>query len=407
VLIRLPAFALDGHPLEDSALSALKERNAQTLRVVLADERTNAALRAILSALAFHFEGDVAGRDRCLTEPLQESDWRVTAMIVRAVCATEDKDLVLGLKTLNAAYQQASDNRGGNRRQLLDLIKEYTRALALSAMEARPKLLAARKLRRAGPTSYVISYPRSGNTMLVNALSHIFQSDWYSVFPGGGRYFSRELCEPEDTSVLLIKDHVYKGDYFKDRAIYIVRDGRDSMVSLCRFLEVANDWRIAEADHFVDFLTAIAKQYLFGFWSDNVRLAVEAQDAGADILICRYEDVVQDPREYLRMAKYIAPDHIVASDPSELAAHVERQRLEIDDPEWGYAADAPHPDLFAAWSRNRGGSNWRSVFNDRARKVFHELGGTEMLLRFGYETDADWWRQDDVVAVRRANSARG
>lgn len=170
-------------------------------------------------------------------------------------------------------------------------------------------------------------------------------------------------------------------------------------------LEAINDWRITDADRFVDFLVATAKRYLFGFWADNVRLAVEAQDAGADVRIWRYEDIVRNPGEYLLMAEYIAPDRVVVRDPSELAAHTERRRLEIDDPQWGYAPDAPAPELFAAWSQNRGGSNWRTVFNDRARKVFHELGGTEMLLRFGYETDADWWQKDAGVAIGPARSA--
>jgi Sulfotransferase domain len=392
MLMRLPAFALDGHPLKDGILGALKERNAQALRAALAHGLTNPGLGAVLGALALHFERDLAGRNHCLARPYPDSDWRITAMIVLAACAIEDMDLALALNTLNTAYQQTSTSRAPNRRPLLDLIRAYTFELDRVCKEASPRLVGARKLRRAGPTAYVISYPRSGSTMSLNALCHVFQSKWHSAFPGDGHYFCRELYDPSDTSVLLVKDHVYKSDYFKDRAIYVVRDGRDSMVSLCRFLEPINDWDITDADGFVDFLVAIAERYLFGFWSENVRLAVEAQDAGADIRFWRYEDIVRDPIEYLHMAEHIASDRIVARDPSELAAHIERRRLEIDDPQWGYAVDAP--DLFATWSQNRGGSNWRTVFNDRARAVFHELGGTEMLMRFGYETDADWWRKD-------------
>lgn len=394
MLIRLPDFVLADHPAKEAILTAIEARNAAGLRATLTDAADKMS-NAILLSLALHFEGDAAGCGRglaALGSLSANADWRAAAMLVGGACALERLELSAGLKTLNAIYELAPALSVANRRTLLDLLTEYTTAVGALAGAEAPRLRAAQKLRRTGPVSYVISYPRSGNTMSLNALSYVFQTAWHSVFPGDGRYFCRELCDPNDTSVLLVKDHVYKSEYFKDRAVFIVRDGRDAMVSMCRFLEVVNDWRITDANGFVDFLVAAAKQYQFGFWADNVRLAVEAQEAGADIEIWRYEDLISDPGEYLRLAAHIAPDRIVVSDASSVAFHIEQQRRTLDGPQWGYTSSPPQPALFEAWSRNRGGSNWRTVFNARARRAFHELGGTDMLLRFGYETDADWWR---------------
>ena len=44
------------------------------------------------------------------------------------------------------------------------------------------------------------------------------------------------------------------------------------------------------------------------------------------------------------------------------------------------------------WSIGGGTIDWRHAFDAPARRAFHELGGTDMLIRLGYETDRDWWR---------------
>ena len=93
------------------------------------------------------------------------------------------------------------------------------------------------------------------------------------MFPGDGCFFSRLLYDASDTSVAAIKDHVYRSSYSKDRVVYLIRDGRDSAVSLCRFLEPGNHMNVEDDERFGAFLVATEQSYLFGSWAANVHLA--------------------------------------------------------------------------------------------------------------------------------------
>ena len=72
------------------------------------------------------------------------------------------------------------------------------------------------------------------------------------------------------------------------------------------------------------------------------------------------------------------------------------ERLKADKSsaaQWGHGEQPDESDdIFYAWSRNRQNSNWRTVFDAEARRAFHETGATEFLMRFGFETDEDWWK---------------
>lgn len=59
---------------------------------------------------------------------------------------------------------------------------------------------------------------------------------------------------------------------------------------------------------------------------------------------------------------------------------------------WGIGEEFDEGSLYYAWSRNRNGSSWRESLGGRARRAFHELDATPLLLDYGFETDPDWWR---------------
>jgi len=60
--------------------------------------------------------------------------------------------------------------------------------------------------------------------------------------------------------------------------------------------------------------------------------------------------------------------------------------------DWGFTYIPDKNSFFYELNKNRGGSNWEKIFDQKAKAVFHKYGGTEMLLEFGYETDVNWWR---------------
>ena len=392
--IQLPDFILADQPTGETIVAAVAGRDHGALRHLLATSPPGGALCTMLNSLALHFEGKVLESTYALTGAYPDREWEAVALTFCCAYAIEEVRLDDALQILNQASQLNIDNFGPNQQNIKDIIAKYAASIENAAYETRPKLNYDLKIRRSGPTAYVISYPRSGNTRAMNALRYIFQTPGCSVFAGDGALFSRCVYDPADTSVAFIKDHVYRTAYLKEKTAYLVRDGRDAMISLCHFVLGGTEHEVTDAQQFGDFLIHMARDYEYGFWADSVRLALEGQEAGADLKIWRYEDIGLDPAAYLSIAAYIAADRIVGRDPCAMVQSIElgREKLKTG-PEWGLSGD-PVPDLFRQWSRNRGDSNWRSVFDARARRIFHELGGTEILLRFGYETDPDWWKAD-------------
>jgi hypothetical protein len=389
LLFQLPDFVLADHPARDSIERAIADRDGPALRSALSKTTTDNA-RSLLTAIALYFEGDADACQRALGG-IANSRLGQPALFVAASVATDQRRLHAAMKAINSVQRLAAEERSPHSAEILQHAARYALALELLAEETMSPSRGSEPVRRAGPTCYVVSYPRSGNTMVMNALSCIFRVPAYSVFPNDGYFFSRFLYDASDASVAAIKDHVYRGSYLKDRVIYLIRDGRDASVSLCRFLEPGNHMNVEDDERFGAFLIATDQSYLFGSWAANVRLALKAQAAGADILISRYEDVRANPDEYFRIADFVAPDHVMSRDRAEVVSHVERGKSELTGPEWGFDGQAV-PVLFKTWNQHRGESNWRTVFGPAARKVFHDQGGTELLMQFGYETDPDWWR---------------
>jgi hypothetical protein len=138
---------------------------------------------------------------------------------------------------------------------------------------------------------YIVGYPRSGNTWMQNILVGI-------VFGLDSQY------TPDSIVQELIPDIHYKQYYrryitpmyFKShnlpepkyrRVIYLIRDGRDAMVSYYHYLKIIN----GEAK----LLDMINNQNLFpSQWHTHVS-AWTTNHFHADILVIRFEDMIMNP----------------------------------------------------------------------------------------------------------------
>jgi hypothetical protein len=105
----------------------------------------------------------------------------------------------------------------------------------------------------------------------------------------------------------------------------------------------------------------------------------------------RYEDLIADPevvlREILAFVGRSAPDQALA-DAIRLGASSDAYRRSAFS---GYQHSPDPGSIWAAVHAHRGGDYWREILDSASRRWFHERGGTEHLLRFGYETSEDWW----------------
>jgi hypothetical protein len=140
------------------------------------------------------------------------------------------------------------------------------------------------------------SYPRSGNTWTKFMLAELLtgaEADFSAneeVVPMIGRHFSAPCLLPDGGR--LIKTHEpYRKAY--RRAIYLVRDGRDVALSFRKLRAVEG---FAEEESFDDFLTRFVGGDVggFGSWQAHVISWLQAADRNPDILVVRYEELIDD-----------------------------------------------------------------------------------------------------------------
>ncbi len=135
---------------------------------------------------------------------------------------------------------------------------------------------------------WLASFPRSGNTWVRNIFFEVFgmESGTWDVNDKG------RVHELDCFSKPMVKTHMLPSQLIHDstdkKAIYLVRDGRDAMVSIAHHRSDI----IAPGSDFIDNMrTAILaeKGSFFGGWSGNVERWLERAD-----LVVRYEDLLAD-----------------------------------------------------------------------------------------------------------------
>jgi len=166
---------------------------------------------------------------------------------------------------------------------------------------------------------WLASYPRSGNTFLRIVLQRLYGAPTYSIYEDddpvaqrvgpslvGYRPKPERSVMSDSAEVYFTKTHKRrKGDGYP--AIYLVRDGRDAVVSHARLrmsqqLAADSDCQMT----FEDFLREeITRPYVDGHpssgtWGGNVLSWLGAADASAatdaSVTLLRYEDLIVDPR---------------------------------------------------------------------------------------------------------------
>jgi hypothetical protein len=167
---------------------------------------------------------------------------------------------------------------------------------------------------------WLASYPRSGNTYLRAILWTCFGLQTGSIYPNdlshdvaqhvghfeGAAY---GLFSADFLRLPLVKTHEWPAD--NRRAIYIVRNGRDSCCSLHQFLRASG--------HDVDFDTIIAGRGYFGSWSGHF-LAWDPE-ARPHTLLLRFEQLTKDFDGTIgRLARFLEMRPLQAVPPKLIAA---------------------------------------------------------------------------------------
>jgi len=213
---------------------------------------------------------------------------------------------------------------------------------------------------------WVASFPRSGNNLCLMTLSEAFGATTGSVLDPDP-LISRLSLDPdvdlraavrESSDRVFLKTHRLPGPNDGDPAIYLVRDGRDSLVSYAHFMQAQRHPRFES----LSFEKALAKlierkDHPYGSWSANVRSWTRRE---APTKIVRFERLIEDPVGTMREAV------------TSLGMALPEQRGQLP------TFDELHERNPKIFRRGKVGS-WRSEFPARLEERFWELHGAEML----------------------------
>lgn len=249
------------------------------------------------------------------------------------------------------------------------------------------------RLRTVQPSVVVLSFPRSGNTLVVQFLIDFLHAHNLEEFRNSAYRLYRHAFDPMDPHPLVIKSHAFDASYLDETVAYIVRDGRDSLISYAYYLEKKGDIEPVDRENFAAFVANHGESQ-FGSWTDHARRALRHCRTNPQFRIFKYEDLMQGPEGFLPLLDFLGrPPGNETDRLARCYARAGDVRTRTSSALWGYEAAIPETSFFHGWSRNRAGSNWRTTFTPEAREAFHLVGGTELLMELGYESDPDWWRE--------------
>ena len=235
---------------------------------------------------------------------------------------------------------------------------------------------------------HLVSYPRSGNTLAREYFSILQGRSQLSVYAG-------DLVTSTDTALThaldgieLIKSHTMPTD--DGPMIYLVRDGRNATLSFLYMTFLFGGHRFSELAELYDGIRHL--DAVEGAWADHVGLALRQRELRPTLFV-RHEDLVRAPGTALaQMAQFLNAE--ISADV--LDDCVRRQKASgsyAANPYNGYQFQPAPGSIYDILKRHRRDDYWRLIFDGRSKRYFHDRGGTEPLLHFGYEHSADWWKE--------------
>ena len=239
--------------------------------------------------------------------------------------------------------------------------------------------------------TFIVSYPRSGNTWTRFLIANLVHPDEPATFANierlvpdseaqSSRYF-KSLPRPR-----LIKSHQYFDPRYK-KVIYIVRDPRDVALSYYdfqrKYRQIEDGYPLSQ--YVDDFVGGRLSSVDWGTWGENVGSWVSARQKHAGFLLLRYEDMVADTeRELAKIARFmsIAPDHDALAKAINLSSADRMRSLEqTQGSEW-VSTKNKRSDIPFIRTASSGG--WRTLLPANAIAAIESMWGPLMSM-LGYE----------------------
>jgi hypothetical protein len=163
--------------------------------------------------------------------------------------------------------------------------------------------------------TFVVSYPRSGNTWtrflianLVHSEKEVSFTNIEKLIPDTSSQSNRALKSTPHPRI--IKTHEYFDQRYP-KIIYIVRDPRDVVLSYYdfqrKYVQIADDYSLER--YVDDFVTGKLISIGWGTWGENVASWMYTRGKRPNFLLLRYEDMIRDTAfELARIAKFLGID---------------------------------------------------------------------------------------------------
>jgi len=191
--------------------------------------------------------------------------------------------------------------------------------------------IAGRTLAVRAADTFIISYPRSGNTWTRFLIANLLQPEEPVTFANIERFIPDAEAQSSRymrgiPSPRIIKSHSYFDPRYP-RVIYIVRDPRDVVLS---YYDFSRKYRHIEDSYpleryIEDFVTGHLSSADWGTWGENVASWAFARGARPGFLLLRYEDMKMRPEQELtRIAEFLG----IEASPGLLRTTLERSSAE-------------------------------------------------------------------------------
>jgi hypothetical protein len=243
---------------------------------------------------------------------------------------------------------------------------------------------------------WLASFPRSGNTLLRIILNSGFGISTSTIYSGPHQRVNQVYTQMNqligdvdttgtldeldaDTKVHFLKTHELSAAGDHRRAVYVVRDGRDALVSYAHFVRTFESDRYSASSFDENLEMLIRSRDQFGGWSRHV---AAWSSRAAPTSVVRYEDLL------------VAPvDTVLASF---LRLGVTLPNVSGSMPDF-QALKAQIPGFFR---RGRAGA-WKTEMPAALQEVFWSIHG-EAMDRFGYTPDGHFELPGSPLANEKA-----
>jgi hypothetical protein len=259
--------------------------------------------------------------------------------------------------------------------------------------------------------TFIVSYPRSGNTWTRFLIANLVHPEEPATFANierlvpdseaqSSRYF-KSLPRPR-----LIKSHQYFDPRYK-KVIYIVRDPRDVALSYYdfqrKYRQIEDGYPLSQ--YVDDFVGGRLSSADWGTWGENVGSWVSARQKHAGFLLLRYEDMMADTaRELAKIAALlgIAPDPEALTNAINLSSADRMRSLEKSQGNEWVSTKNKRSDIPFIRTASSGG--WRKLLPANSVAAIESTWGP-LMSRLGYELVAGQEGANSHSSSRPASSA--